>query len=61
MKIPLSTINKTGKSLQKFKLKTELESLLKIEAENRTGNISKIKTANGTKIKEMQPECLQEL
>ena len=48
MKIPLKSINKTGKSSWKLKLKTELESL-KIKAENRTGNISKIKTANGTK------------
>ena len=34
---------------------------MEIKAENGTGNISKIKTANGTKIKEMQSECLQKL
>ena len=50
MKIPL----KTGKSSWKLKLKQSWKAFWRLKAENRSGNTSKVKTANRTKIKEMQ-------
>ena len=53
MEIPLKLQTELESLYKKCKLKTEMESLLEIKAENGTGNISQITTANGTTIKEM--------
>ena len=62
MEIHLRTQNITGKVFRKIKMKNITGKVFrKLKWNNRTGNTSKIKTVNGTKIKETQPKCLQKL